>query len=305
MDLRKYADKYVEWIEFSRMKYKAPVWITLSMISAVIILVITYVLGALIIREFTLLPIAFFLAAIVLMLGYPYLKKEMIIDSIEKNFSDSLKQMADTLKAGDTYESALREVVESDYGRLSEEMQLALRRLEDGENIESALTGFAERIDSKIVKRTITIILDSIRTGASLAEILDEIAEDVRDFQRLQEERKATTTMQFIFLVAAGGVIAPIIFGEINAVIGAFSKISAQALNPSQLKNAVQINNLIIFLIQAYIMIEVIGSGTMMGLTREGKLNKSIIYIPILILIAFVFYYASLFMVRGMLSGAI
>lgn len=231
------------------------------------------------------------------------MKKESIIDSIEKNFSDALKQMADTLKAGDTYESALREIVESDYGRLSEEMQLALRRLEDGENLETALSGFSDRIDSRLIKRTITIVLDSIKTGASLAEILDEIAEDVRDFQRLKEDRKANTTMQFLFMVASGGVIAPLIFGEINAVVNNFSKISAQALSPDQLIAATQTNNFIIMLIQLYLIVEVLGSGTMMSLIREGKLNKSIIYIPLLLLLAFVMYYASAFVIKALLNG--
>ena len=296
-------DKYSGWVEFSKMKYPTPAWIAISLGATIGVGIISLILSTLILREATLIPIAFGLAAFVLTIGYPYMKKESIIDNIEKNFSDALKQMADTLKAGDTYESALREVVESDYGRLSDEMGLALRRLEDGENLESALSGFAQRIDSRLVKRTITIILDSIKTGASLAEILDDIAEDVRDFQRLKEDRKSNTTMQFMFMVAAGGFIAPLIFGEINAVVNNFSKISAQALTASQIASSAQTSNFIVLLIQLYIIVEVVGSGTMMALIREGKINKSIIYIPILLLVAFIMYYASSIMVKSMLAG--
>jgi len=295
--------KYSDWVEFSKMRYPATVWILLSLGITIFVGIASFAFTTLVIKEVTLIPIAFSLASLVLMIGYPYMKKESIIDSIEKNFSDALKQMADTLKAGDTYESALREIVESDYGRLSEEMQLALRRLEDGENLETALSGFSDRIDSRLIKRTITIVLDSIKTGASLAEILDEIAEDVRDFQRLKEDRKANTTMQFLFMVASGGVIAPLIFGEINAVVNNFSKISAQALSPDQLIAATQTNNFIIMLIQLYLIVEVLGSGTMMSLIREGKLNKSIIYIPLLLLLAFVMYYASAFVIKALLNG--
>jgi flagellar protein FlaJ len=295
--------KYEGWIEFSQIKYNATTWILLSVVSALGGGVIGFILSALILREFTLLPIAITLSIGVLMLGYPYLRKEAIIDTIEKNFSDSLKQMADTLKAGDTYESALREVVDADYGRLSEEMQLALRRLEEGENLETALTGFADRIDSRLIKRTITIILDSIKTGASLADILDEIADDIKDFERLKEDRKSGTTMQFYFMLAAGGFITPAIFGEISSVIASFSNISAQALNPGQLTEGKAATDFITMLIQIYIIIEVIGSGTMMAVIREGKINKSIIYIPVLLLIAFTAYYISTFVIRGMISG--
>jgi len=302
--VQKRIDKYIYWVEFSKMKYPAQMWVIISVCATIIIGIISFFASNLILREFTLLPLAFSLAALVLILGYPYMKKEAVIDSIERNFSDALKQMADTLKAGDTYESALREVVESDYGRLSEEMQIALRRLEDGENLENALNGFAERVDSRLVKRTILIILDSIRTGASLAEILDEIADDVHDFQRLKEDRKANTTMQFYFMVAAGGFIAPAIFGEINAVIGAFSSISAQNLTPAELLAGEQMNNFMIMLIQLYIIIEVIGCGVMMSIIREGKINKSIIYIPLLLLVSFIAYYASTIAIKFMIAGA-
>jgi flagellar protein FlaJ len=303
MTQKNILQKYSDWVEFSRMRYPATVWILISLGVTIFVGIASFAFTTLVIKEVTLIPVAFSLAALVLMIGYPYMKKESIIDSIEKNFSDALKQMADTLKAGDTYESALREIVESDYGRLSEEMQLALRRLEDGENLETALSGFSDRIDSRLIKRTITIVLDSIKTGASLAEILDEIAEDVRDFQRLKDDRKANTTMQFLFMVASGGVIAPLIFGEINAVVNNFSKISAQALSPDQLIAATATNNFIIMLIQLYLIVEVLGSGTMMSLIREGKLNKSIIYIPLLLLLAFVMYYASAFVIKALLAG--
>ena len=301
-----YINKYADWMEFSRMKMNAPTWIAMCIVTAIIIGAAAWTVCFFVISEATLLPEAFAVAAGVLMLGYPYMRKESIINEIEKDFSDALKQMADTLKAGDTYESALREVVESDYGRLSEEMSVALRRLEEGENIETALLGFSERIDSRLVKRTILIVIDSIKTGASLADILDEIADDVRDLQRLKEERRSNTTMQFMFMVAAGGIIAPLIFGEVNAVMNAFSKVTVAGLGQAGLSsNATEQSNFVVMLIQGYLMIEVIGSGIMMSVIREGKVNKSVIYIPILIVLAFICYYASTIMVKGMITGAV
>ena len=247
--------------------------------------------------------ITFGSAALVLTIGYPYMRKESIVDSIEYNFSDALKLMADTLKAGDTYESALREIVSSEYGRLSDEMGIALRRLEEGENIETALMGFSQRIDSRLIKRTIVILLDSIKTGASLSEILEEIADDVKATYRLKEDRKANTTMQFMFMIAASGFIAPLIFGEITAIMDIFAGVTMSVMDKgSKTSSAVPV--FIFLLIQAYIIIEVIGSGIMMSVIREGKFNKSIIYIPMLLVIAYISYYAATIMVKIMLAGA-
>lgn len=298
-------ERYSRWIEFSKMHYNAALWISLSVIFTIIIGITSWLLSLAIIRELTLLPFAFSAAVLILMLGYPYLKKESIINSIERNFSDALKQMADTLKAGDTYESALREVANSDYGRLSEEMDLALRRLEEGENLETALGVFADRIDSRLIKRTIVIILDSIKSGASLSDILEEIAEDVRDLYRIKEERKSNTTMQFMFMVASGGLIAPLIFGEVNSVMSVFSTITTQALSEAQMVAATQTTSFMFMLVEAYLLVEVIGSGLMMSIIREGKVNKSIIYIPVLILLAFMVYYASKFVIGTALLGSL
>ena len=101
-------ETYKEWIEFSRIKYKPILWVILSIVATIFVFGIAQILSMLLIDGVTLLPIAFGMATLVLMLGYPYLKSESVITSIEKNLSDALKQMADTLKAGDTYESALR-----------------------------------------------------------------------------------------------------------------------------------------------------------------------------------------------------
>jgi pilus assembly protein TadC len=292
--------KYQSWIDFSQINYPAPIWIGASIAASIFTGIIASALSTILIQEFTLIPFSFGLATLILMLGYPYMKKESLIDSIEKNFSDALKQMADTLKAGDTYENALREVVNAEYGRLSDEMQLSLRRMEDGENLDTALTGFANRVDSLRIKRTITIILDSIKTGSSLSDILNEIADDLRDYQRLKEERKASTTMQFLFLIAAGGVIAPIIFGEIGSVMGGFSMIGVRELNFDAPKDI-----FLTTIIQLYIIIEVIGSGVMMALIREGKINKSIIYIPLLLLMAFVVYHTSKIIIMGLVVGSL
>ena len=298
-------EKYEEWMEFCGMKYNAVVWIALSIVIGLVVGFVSLILGGIILKEPTLIPVAFGMAIMVLLLGLPYMKKESIVANIEKNFSDALKQMADTLKAGDTYESALREVANSDYGRLSEEMALSLRRLEEGENIEMALRVFSDRIDSRLIKRTIVIIIDSIKSGSSLAEILEEIADDVRDLHKLKQERIANTTMQFLFMVAAGGIIAPMIFGEVNAVMGVFAKVTIQAISVNEAAVAMQTTNFIFMLIQGYIIIAVVGSGLMMSVIRQGKFNKSIIYIPILLLVAFLVYYGTKIVIGTMLAGSL
>jgi len=52
------------------------------------------------------------------------------------------------------------------------------------------------------------------------------------------------------------------------------------------------------FSIEIYILIQVIATSLMISLMRDGNINKSILYLPILLLIAFALYYV------GMLGSA-
>ncbi|MBT4596497.1 MAG: hypothetical protein HOC95_00835 [Candidatus Diapherotrites archaeon] len=299
-----FIKEYNDWLRFSKMKFNAATWIPISIVLGISTGAILFFVLNFLLQIVTIIPLAFGAAVGIILLGFPYMQKEKIVDSIERDFSDALKQMADTLKAGDTYASALREIVNSDYGRLSEEMKIALRRLEEGENVETALRGFAERVDSKLIKRTIVIILDSIKTGSSLSDLLEDISDDVRELYRIKEQRKANTTMQFLFMIAAGGFIAPMIFGEVTAVMGMFSSLTFDAITASN-QATQQMGVFIELLIQAYVFVAIVGTGLMMSLIREGKLNKSIIYIPLLLLAGYLMYYAATFAVRMLISGAI
>jgi len=252
-----------------------------------------------------LVALVAFLVVADIMLSYPYLLHIRRISAIEAALPDALKQLADTLKAGGTYEYGLREISTAEYGPLSQEMKNVLRKMEEGENLEDSLNTFSENVDSMLVRRTVTIINDAIKAGAGLAEVLDEIADDVRAMHRIAKERIGGTMLQVLFIVAAGSVVAPIILGMVTTVVQLFIEIAAGTGGSKEaIIEAIATKNLIVTLMQVYLMVEVLASGVMVSLTREGKAAKSLIYIPLLLLIGFVFYYLSVF-VSGLMIGGI
>ena len=72
-----------------------------------------------------------------------------------------------------------------------------------------------------------------------------------------------------------------------------------------QLLEARFAGEIIILMLQVYIFIEVFASSAMIGLMREGKLSKSLIYFPILLLIAFLVHFASRIVATMMLLGGL
>src|SRR3989338_6416284 len=149
-------------------------WMGISFVLAVCAIALIWGVSTLISFQIeSILLFTLFFVILDLMIGYPYLKAQKRIDQIEESLPDALKQMADTLKAGGTFEYELRGISTAQYGPLTSEMNNILRRLEEGENLANSMKAFSRNVSSRIVKRSINIILDSIESGASLADILD------------------------------------------------------------------------------------------------------------------------------------
>lgn len=274
-------------------------WILLS----VLIGAITGVISIILFPEFFQLGIILFIVVVDLLVGYPFLKASSRIDEIEKNLPDALKQMADTLRAGGTYEYALREIASTEYGMLKKELNEILRKLEEGENFESAFSTLSANVDSKLIQRTVTIIIDSVRSGAGLADILDEISEDVREAHRVAKERKTKTLLQVIFMVAAGSVIAPMIFGFVGTISSVLINAAAAIVSQAEQFEAKRAADTIQLGIQIYLFVEVLAASAMISLMREGTITKTIIYMPILLFIAYVCYTLASIFSAGIVGG--
>ncbi|MFH1234814.1 MAG: type II secretion system F family protein [Candidatus Diapherotrites archaeon] len=338
---------YTEYLRQIRWPFKPAAWIGISFVVATgvsLVLMLLFGLIPLIGLKLIsvhwvhslLMSIITFIVIFDLMVGYPYLKAVRRNDSIENNLPDALKQMADTLKAGGTFEYALRGISSSEYGPLTEEMNTVLRRLEEGENLENSLKGFSRNITSRIVTRAVNIILDSISAGASLADILDEISDDVKANQRIINERKSSTLMQVLFMIAAGAVVAPFIFGLVMSIVGFLMMQTPQMMGSmtggkcfaccqGDLASCLDcksqeasflcpkekcpadywtcVTDSIMLFVALYIVIEAAAIGLMIALVREGKITKSFIYIPILLLIAYMIYFVSNIVTQGFFGG--
>ncbi len=298
-----FLKKYALYLRSSKIKMRPEVWFLLSFAVAVVLGLLGFIfltavnampfLLSLSIQVSPLLILILFFVGLDLMVGFPYLKNSQRIDLIEESLPDALKQIADTLKAGATYEFALREVASGNYGPLSEEMAGVLRKLEEGENLENSLKSFSDNVDSKFVKRTVTIIIDSIKAGAGLAEILDEISEDLRELKRIAKERKTKTLMQTIFIVAAGAFVTPIILGFVSTLVSFLISVAAYGLNlaKEELDSVTSARDVIVLLTQAYLAIEIVASSIIISIMRDGKTTKAVIYAPILLLIGYVIFY--------------
>lgn len=287
------------------LKFDALHWIVFGLILSIIASIIASLTITIFLPKVSIfLSLIILIVALDLFLGYPYLKAQQQISEIEEALPNALKQMADVLKAGGTYEAALRQVATSDYGTLTKEIELVLRKTEEGESLENSFIDLSGKINSRLVKRSVTVIIDTIKAGAGLADVLDDIADDIRAMNRIQKERTSETLLQVIFMVASGAFIAPAIFGLVSTIINLFITAAASLkISEPALEQATHARDTITTLIQIYIFIEIIANACMMSLMRNGRIGKAILYFPILLLIAYTVYYSSVLVSELVLGG--
>ncbi|MEM4257509.1 MAG: type II secretion system F family protein [Candidatus Diapherotrites archaeon] len=297
--------KYARYLKTADFRIDPLLWILLSLLVAIIVSLLVWFLADYFGLE-QAIALGFLSLILVadLMLGYPFLKAEERINQIEELLPEALRQMSDVLKSGGTYELALKEVATSDYGPLKVEFNEVLRKLEEGENFQSSFRVLQKNIDSKLVQRTVTIIIDAIEAGGGLSNVLEQIAEDVRELHRIGRERKASTAMQVIFIFAAGGVIAPMIFGFVTTIANMLIASSSQATSESVKQASVEAISSIKLAIEGYLIILSFFSGLMISIMRDGRMTKTIIYFPILLLISYFVYLASAIVSGLFIKGA-
>ncbi|MFA6049418.1 MAG: type II secretion system F family protein [Candidatus Micrarchaeia archaeon] len=232
------------------------------------------------------LPAVSFFTVLGFIIGYPLNVRMSRIEQVDNAVPDSLKHMAAVLRSGGTTEAALEEVSLSDYGPLSEELGKGLRTMREGKTFDDALYEVAENSGSQLLKRVTVIILDARKAGAGLADVMNAIAEDSRDFIRIRRERKTRTTMHVAFLLITSLFLAPFIFGFAISIVKFIGAGMTTALNVEGIDFAK-----FDFLLKGFLAAQVACSMLAMGVIREGKPLKYVLYLGAMMFVSLTFYF--------------
>jgi archaellum biogenesis protein FlaJ (TadC family) len=298
--MSKILDKYQIYLYSLKIKVPALYWLLAIFLASLILGLLTQFLSF-------KLGIIFFVVALDLGIGIPALLYNKHLMTIEKYWPEALRLIADTMKAGSSFDYALREAASADFGPLSYEFNEVIRRLEMGDTTLDALNHLALRVDSKTVRRTVTLIQECLRTGAQLSEVLEEIANDTKNLFRIKKERVTKTMLQVIFIFAAGGVIAPGIFGLVSVIASFLTDVASSTgvAGAQAIAEATVAQNTMSLLLDLYILIEVFAASAMISIMRDGKLTNLFLYFPVMIVIAYIVFSLAQFVLGNMITGMV
>lgn len=167
---------------------------------------------------------------------------------------------------------------------LNDEIKRALIEIKMGKSFDEAFNNMNNRLKSKNIRRAFQIILEGRKSGGSLAEVIENVADDLRAVLIIKKERKTSTMMGVMFLLISAVVAAPFSLG----MVGIYSSFMESLGKESELISTA------LTAAGSYIIIHSILVGFIIGLILYGDFKKGIKFsIPLAIVSYGIFYLVS------------
>ncbi len=169
-------------------------------------------------------PLASFVLAFALFAGGIYFWLSQTADregkAVERVLPDALELIASIVKAGLTAERALFAAARPEFGMLSEELRNASKEIMSGERMENALMQLPTRIKSKVLERSVWLLVQGIKSGGEIAGLLMQLGSDLREENAMKDEISSNISMYIILIFAAAIIGAPLLFGISSLIVG-------------------------------------------------------------------------------------
>ena len=154
---------------------------------------------------------------------FVYLFIEYKIDQrktkLEIMLPDFFQIVAANLKGGMPLDRAMLHAARAEFSFLSDDIKEMSRRVFSGETLENSLKEFSYRYRSQQLQHSIKMIIEAIRYGGAMADLILQLSKDMRDQQITQKSVAGQMTMYSIFIAFAGLVIAPILYALTTQMI--------------------------------------------------------------------------------------
>lgn len=220
---------------------------------------------------------------------------------IEERLADFLRDLGESTHAGLTLAKAVKVASKGEYGELTPEIQKMAVQISWGLPATEALTLFADRLKTPLVKRSVLLVNEANEAGGDVASVLSAASSDTREIQLLQHERSTQMTMYVATIMVAFVVFLVVILIVYNTFVPQMKEMqqnlreaSEEGENVGGGVSAFNVENVnfaeITFVYVLSALIQGIGDGLVAGLMQTGKILNGLKYSFIMVLIVFVIY---------------
>ncbi len=143
------------------------------------------------------------LGIIVSILPYGILSflKNRAVRQVEEQFPNFLKELAESKRGGMTLMQALESSQKSDYGRLNNEIEQIHDEMSWGIPLPKVMERFSQRMEeSTVIQQSISILLQSFRSGGNITKTIESIAEDSGQLREVIREKNSKVRQQVLIM---------------------------------------------------------------------------------------------------------
>lgn len=215
---------------------------------------------------------------------------ERKVHQIDHRFPDFVRDLAESRRAGMTFTKAIMNASKGNYGLLTHEIQNIARQISWGNSIEKALESFAKRVNTKLIRRTVSLINEASHSGGNIADVLDAASKDARELKLIESERRAGM-LSYVAVVYVGmGVFLMIIVILCKSLIPAMLGTGSGELATSMGGSGNISEHDITFAFYIAAIMQSAGMGVVTGVFEEGRVSAGVKHIFIMVLITWVIF---------------
>jgi len=226
---------------------------------------------------------------------------------VEDLLPDLLQLMASNLRAGYTLDRALLLAARPEFGSFKDEINRAGKDVATGTDFNDALIEMSQRIKSDKLQKSVKLIVAGQKSGGSLVDLLSQSATNLRQQKMIDERIRSNVLVYVIFIFAAIGFGAPVLFSLSSFLIDIMKNVFAQIDLPDTTGNidipisfsevTLEPSFVMQYVILSMIVTSIMGS-MIIGLISKGKKQAGLKFIPILIILTISLF----FIVRSVIS---
>ncbi len=185
--------EFANFLLMSGVKLRAAEFIASWLLSSTVPAMIAYALSGKLVTTFAIAAVGIAVPPILVQRSR---KKRQT--AFNKQLGESLGIMINSVKAGFSFQQAMESIAAETQPPLAAEFEKTVREIHYGISMEEALKHMGERVKNKDLDLLISAVLVAGQVGANLSDIMEVIAETIRDRVKIKAEvRVLTTTGRF------------------------------------------------------------------------------------------------------------
>lgn len=232
--------------------------------------------------------------------------------AIEAILPDYLQLVSTNVKSGMSFEKSLWFAIKPRFGILAAEMEMVLKRVMTGHDLGDALSEFANKYESPMLRRSMSLLVGEIESGGKISHIIDSLVANLKNNQKLKAEMAASVITYMIFIGAIVMFISPALFALSYHLLDFIDQfINKLAASPSATtstlsipfkKDMISVDEFRQFSLVAVLTVSVFSS-LIVSIIEKGNLRGAIKFIPIFVVGSMFCYFIFMIILNAVFGG--